>query len=245
MTARWAVRLRVADSSSAALLRLEPEIEALESADALWLRGPASNERIDILLRQLPDAARFEVLADGQLRPEGKRLPQGRLPQGPWTLLPTLATVELPVATLAALSPERMEFRCVRIATIEEANVLLTSLSDWQAFGYSAPQVRLQKLTFAVSSDGRVIVRGTPLPPIAGERYYERDGIALACGWGWPNWLDNGTVRATPGIDADDLALFSPAGTWEAIAGDQFVRSTRTAIRMSGNMESAEIIEKS
>ena len=237
MNARWAVWLHATDSGSVALLRLEPAIEALETANTLWLRGPASNERIDFLLRQLPDAARFEVLADGQLRPEGKRLPHGRLPPGPWIALQTLATVELPVATLAAIVPERIPFRCVRIATIEEANVLLTNLIDWQAYGSSASQVRLQKLTFAVSSDGRVIVRGTPLPPIAGERYYECDGVALACGWGWPHWLDNGTARAALGIDADDLALVSPAGTWEAIAGDDFVRATRSAIRMSGNVD--------
>jgi hypothetical protein len=237
MNPRWAVCLRAADSGSVAMLRLEPGIEALETADKLWLRGTTSDERIDLLLRQLPDAARFEVLSDGQLRPEGKRLPHGRLPQGPWIALQSLARVELPVATLAALPPERIPFDCVRILTIEEANVLLTNMNDWQAFGCSASQVRLQKLTFAVSSDGRVMVRGTPLPSIAGERFYERAGIALACGWGWPHWLDHGTVRAALGIDAEDLALFSPAGTWELVPGDQFVRATRSAIRLSGEVE--------
>jgi hypothetical protein len=240
MIPRWAVSVRAADSGSVAKLRLEPGIEALETADTLWLRGTASDERIDLLLRQLPDAARFDVLADGQLRPEGKRLPHGRMPPGPWISLQTLAKFELPVATLAALPAERMPFSCVRSATTEEANVLLTNIKVWQAFGSGAPQVRLQKLMFAVASDGRVIVRGMPLPPIAGERYYEHAGIALACGWGWPHWLDHGTVRAALDIDAEDLALFSPGGTWESIPGDQFVRATRSAIRMSGEVDSLQ-----
>jgi hypothetical protein len=236
MSLRWAVSLRAADSRSVAVLRLVPGIEALETADELWLRGTASDERIDLMLRQLPEAARFEVLADDQLRPEGKRLPRGRLPQGTWIALQSLAAVELPVATLAAPPTERIPFRCVRSGTMEEATVLLTNLNNWQAFGTGASQVRLNRLTFAVSSDGRVIVRGTPLPAIAGDRFYERGGIALACGWALPRWLDSGAARAALGIDADDLALFSHPGNWEFIPSDQFVRATRSAIRMSAEV---------
>ncbi|HEY2253603.1 MAG TPA: hypothetical protein VGH74_21155, partial [Planctomycetaceae bacterium] len=205
-----------------------------ESAGSLWLRGNASDERIELLLRKIPDAQRFEVLADGQLRPEGKRLPQGRLPQGAWVSLKSLIPVELPVATLAARLTERVSFRCRRVSSMHDANVLLTNLHDWQAYGRNAPQVRLQALTFALSSDNRVVVRGTPLPPIAGDRFYERGGMALACGWGWPRWLDDETARAALNISANDLALVSPAGTWETIPADQFVRATRSAIRLSG-----------
>ncbi len=234
MTARWAARLRTADAAFVGRLRLEAGIEVLEMAETLWLRGSSSDERLELILRQIPDADRFEVLPDGQLRPEGCRLPHGRLPLGTWTSLKSLMTVELPVATLAARLSERVSFQCQRNSTMEEANVLLTSLKDWQAWGQNAAQVRLLGLTFAVSSDGRVIVRGTPLPPLAGARYYERDGIALACGWGWPHWLDNETARAALQIAADDLALISPTGTWETIPADQFVRATRSAIRLSG-----------
>lgn len=233
MTVRWAVRLCAANSRFVANLRLEPGIEALELDDLLWLRGSTSDERIELLLRRIPDAERFEVLADGQLTPEGKCLPQGRLPQGNWISLKSLISVELPVATLAARLTERIPFRCERVSTMAEANVLLTNVTDWQTYGRGAPQVRLRGLTFAVSSDGRVIVRGTPMPSIAGTRYYERGGIALPCGWGWPPWLDNETARAALNIPAEDLALFSPAGTWETIPADHFVRATRSAVRLS------------
>jgi hypothetical protein len=229
--------LPAADSGAAAVLRLEPGIEALETADALWLQGTTSDERIDLWLRQLPGAARFAVLADGQLCPEGKRLPQGRVPPGPWTSLRSLVAVEMPVSSLAAILPERIPFQCVRNSIVEEADVLVTSLKDWQTFGCSAPQIRLRRLTFAVSSDGRVILRGRPVPSIAGARFYERAGIALACGWGWPRWLDTKTVRAALDIDPNDLALCSPEGTWESIPGDQFVRATRSAIRLSAEVD--------
>jgi hypothetical protein len=93
--------------------------------------------------------------------------------------------------------------------------------------------VRLEKLTFAASADGRILVRGTPLPPIAGTRYYARAGIAVPCGWGWPSWLTVELVRAALEIAPGTVALFSPAGTFEEIPADQFVHATRSAVRLT------------
>jgi hypothetical protein len=239
MNSRWAVQVDADAAATVAALRLEPDIEVLESADVVWLRGTSSDERLDRLLRQLPGAARFEVLADGQLLPSGKRLPSGRLPNGSWVALKSLTRVALPVATLGARSLKRIPFSLERVATYEEPNLLLTALAGWVAYAIDAPQVRLEKLTFAASSDGRALVRGRPLPPIAGARYCERSGVAVPCGWGWPAWLEAPLVREALGLGADELALFSESGTWESIAGDQFVRATRSAARLSATREDA------
>jgi hypothetical protein len=233
MNARWAVRLPPEGSSSAANLRLEPGIEILEQRDGLWLRGSDCDERLEARLRMLPGAVRYDVLSDGQLRPAGKRLPQGRLPAGIWEALNTWAQVELPLAKLAAQSISRIPVRLERTAVVAEADCLATVADEWLAWGQIAPQVRLERLTFAASSDGRIIVRGRPLPPVTGERFYERSGLILPCGWGWPDWLDAVLVREALDLPEADLALFSRAGTWELIQGDEFVRATRSAVRLS------------
>ncbi len=237
MIHRWAVRLDAARGAAVAELRMEPGIESLECADCLWLRGTASDERLDLLLRRLPGATRFDVLPDGQLLPSGKRLPSGRLPEGAWVALKSWAQVALPVAKLAARSLRRIPFRLERVATHEEASLILTREADWVRYGSSAPQVRLERLTFAASSDGRILVRGRPLPPVAGERFYEEACVAVPCGWSWPMWLDAQVIRDALDVEAEELVLFSSAGTWESIAGDLFVRATRSAIRLSATAE--------
>ena len=233
MSRRWAVRLDAERRDAVARLRLEPEIESLELPDALWLRGPSSDEQLDLKLCRRPGAVRFDILADGQLLPVGKRLPSGRLPEGKWIALKAWAQVTLPVAMLAAQSLRRVPFSLERASTHEEADLLLARQMDWAAYAMSAPQVRLEKLTFAASSDGRVVIRGRPLPPVPGARYYEQAGVAVPCGWGWPAWLEASVVREALAVEPEALALFSAAGTWEAIAGDQFVRATRSAVRLS------------
>jgi hypothetical protein len=155
------------------------------------------------------------------------------LPDGPWVALKAWAAVKLPVATLAAMSTSRVPFALERICKSHEPSLLLTTVTDWADFGTHASQVRLENLTFAVSCDNRTLVRGTPLPSIAGMRFYEQAGVAVPCGWGFTAWLTPDLVRATLELSPGEVALFSPTGTWEAIPGNQFVRATRSAVRLS------------
>jgi hypothetical protein len=142
---------------------------------------------------------------------------------------------------MAAQSVPRIPIKLERTAIAAEADCVVTTGERWLAWGQSAPQVRLERLIFAASSDGRILVRGNPPPPLAGARYYERAGLAVPCGWGWPDWLDAGLVREALDLPEEDLALFSCDGTgewtgewtWEWIPADQFVRATRSAVRLS------------
>jgi hypothetical protein len=229
----WAVHLAASAAPAAAELRMETGIEVMEADDSLWLRGKTCDERIDLALRTLPGAIRYEVLSDGQLLPEGKHLPGGRLPEGPWVAIRSWAVVELPVAALAAQCTQRTAICLEPVSANDEPDILVCTLADWSGYATRAPQVRLERLSFAVSADGRALVRGRPLPPIPGTRYYERAGVAVPCGWGWPSWLTAELVRSALEIAPGTVALFSPTGTWEEIPADQFVRATRSAVRLT------------
>jgi len=236
----WAVSLPLASARGAAELRLEPGIEVLETADAVWLRGRSADERLEMLLRRLPNASRLEVLATGELRPIASRLPHGKLPDGTWTSIKVWAKPALPSAAFAARCDERVPLRIVRTNHESgEANVLLTLIGDWLAYGETAPQIRLDRLRFAVSSDDRVVLHGLPLPPLRGERFYEREGIALPCGWNWSPAVELAAISQSWALSSDDLALVWPDNVWERIDGDQFMHATRSAIRRSARKERA------
>lgn len=234
---RWAVQLPKDQSYAAADLRLEAGIEVLERDDSIWLRGEAADERLHRLLLQLPDARRFEVLAGDELRPVDSRLPKGRLPQGSWTKLKSWATVALPPAALAAQFSARVPLQLVRIADDMAANVLLTNMDDWLNFATSTSQLRLAPLRFAASHDGRVVVQGSPLPPLPGTRVYEQAAVAVPCGWGWSPRVDHETLRESWNVGKHDLALVNTDGSWEHIREDQFVQASRSAVRESAIAE--------
>lgn len=232
MTA-WAARIERRAIGALGAMRRRGDVLVREESDHLWLRGPATDETLDLLVRCLPGAARYAVLDDGQLVPHGRRIPRGRLPQGEWIVLSDWLEVELPPAALPGAVPAPIALVTARSEIVAEANVLLTTLDDWLKFAQAAAEVRLAPLTFAADARRRVIVRGTPLPAIRGARYVELGGIAVEGGWTWSPAVDAEVLRAAMRLGEGDLALLHRDATWELAPAEYFVSATRSAVRLT------------
>ena len=194
MNATWAVRMAIADARTLARLRSRHGLEVCLQEDTIWLRGRDSDEELAKKLRSLP-GERFAVLPDGQLVPDGCRVPKGHLPESPWASLSQTVSVEIETPALGAESRDRVAVRLVRGGETREANLLLTTLDTWTTYAETAPLVRLEPLAFAVNGVGDVLVRGVPLPPLPGVRLVEEKGIAVPCGWTWEPAVDADVLR--------------------------------------------------
>jgi hypothetical protein len=97
----WVMRLDRRDVAAAGRLRQVADVEVCEQPDAVWLRGRQSGVELQWQLAAVAGARRFSLLADGQLLPFGARVPQGWLPQGPWTALRRWMGLEPPATQLA------------------------------------------------------------------------------------------------------------------------------------------------
>ena len=84
-----------------------------------------------------------------------------------------------------------------------------------------------------MASDGRVAVCGQPLPPLPGQRWVEREGIAVPAGWHWSPPVEATVVRAVFGLQAGDFALWQTDGTWQRIRAADFLPAGRAAVRAS------------
>jgi hypothetical protein len=209
------------------------DVEVCDLPDQVWLRGPVADEKLRQRLAAVPGARRFDVLSDGQLQPVGRRVPTDRLPDGPWTALRQWLALRLPPAGLAGRSKRRIPLVLVRSTRPAAASVLLTTLDCWEGCAVQAPQVRLDRWRFAAASDGRVAVCGQPLPSLPGQRWVEREGIAVPAGWHWSPPVEATVVRAVFGLQAGDLALWQADGTWQRIRAADFLPAGRAAVRAS------------
>jgi hypothetical protein len=234
---------------------LAPGILVLEEGENLWARGDALDERLEIELKKLP-GERFSLVdgepppqlspiqprasqagvpgeGDRRLRAEGSRIPRGKLPLGKWMPISEWFTLEPQTASLPGVGISKVAVRWDRSDRTVEASILITRGEHWRRWAVDAPAVRLQALRFALSEDGRVLVWGKPLPPIAGERYAEADGIAWPCGLEPRPGFDAATLREALQFDAGALALFDGGEGYELIAAEDFVPATRSAVRLS------------
>jgi hypothetical protein len=233
MTRRWAVCLERDEVDSLRTLRLVDNAEVCEQDRYIWVRGPTLDDALARLLRRHPHARRYWVLPDQQLLGPGKLVPQGYLPAGPWGPLREWLEVALPVANFAGAVTSRVEVRLVRTGVVRASNVMLTNIADWSAYGADAPQVRLDHWYFAAAGDGRVVVRGTPLPPLPGRHFVAEHGIGIPAGWKCDPDVPTEVLRAVFQVDQPDLVLLCEDDSHERIPGSCFVRASRSAIRMT------------
>lgn len=233
MTQRWAVCLPREVVAALGRLRRVLGLRVCDGGGAVWLQGDNLDETLALRLRALPGARRYAVLDTGQLIEAGTRVPCGRLPDGPWPTLPAWLEVHLDPAALAGGVSARLPVCLVRSAVVLGENVLLAALAEWTAYASSAPQLRLERWSFAVNNAGMVVVRGEPAPSIPGQRFVEREGVAVPAGWAWEPAVDAVVLRELLGLQTNDLALLHPDGAWEHVPADGFTRASRSAIRLS------------
>lgn len=226
----WALRLDAARAASAAALRLKPGIEACESGGDVWLRGPDGGEELALELRRIPGADRYEVSPGGVIRAPGKRVPAGKLPEGPWVAASAWAQAAPQPASLPAELTQRVKPRLERAGEERPANLLRLPLAAFAAWAESAPAVRLRPLAFAASG-AEALVRGLPLPPVAGTPYAEEGGIAVPCGWTLLPAAGAAAWRERLALAEGDLALFHADGSFDRVPAAAFVRASRSAAR--------------
>lgn len=233
MDQHWAVRIDRRDAAALGRIREAPGIRVCAVETSLWIQGEEFDEALQRALRGLPGAYRFHVLPDGQLRPWNGRVPVGKLPDGSWRPLGEWLQVELPAPALAARVPGDVSLELVRNSDVRKPDLLLTRMDDWTAYALHAPQIRLDRWRFAVCEDGRVLIAGQPLPPLPGTRFVDHGGVAAPVGWYWSPPVEAAVLCEVLLLNPGDVALLDVDGSAEHVAGDEFVRAGRSAVRKS------------
>ena len=201
------------------------------------VRAPCADEEITTarlairLVREEDLPSLLEINADDTVTPVGRRLPVDDLPRGPWSPLSAWLAPHPQPAALAGQVEARLMVRIERTMVEQPATLMLTTAPAFADYAAAAPAVRLRPLRFAAASDARVVVWGTPLPPVPGRRYADREGVAVPCGFAWSPPLEPAVLRALLGLAAGDLALFHEDGSYEHVTADAFARAGRAAAR--------------
>lgn len=234
VTTGWALRLPSHARDRVAAVRLAAGVMVLEATDALWLRGDGPSPQLRQALLSVPGGEFFEVDAEGHCRRPGTHLPAARLPNGKWQSLRSLCTVTLPTAAFAASAPAPLPLSLRRSeVAIEQPNALLVELRDLLAWVDHAANVRLQHLRLAVREDGKALLVGAPLPPLAGQTFVVAAGVAVPAGFTFCPACSPQLVAQHLGLQPQDLAVFEASGAYCRIEASAFVAMSRSAVRLT------------
>ncbi|HTV40091.1 MAG TPA: hypothetical protein VMF08_05930 [Candidatus Sulfotelmatobacter sp.] len=227
----WALCVALEDAASLAPLRRIAGIEVGEAGAIIWLRGKQGDEKLDASLAALPARARYEWLNSNDLRQIDRRIPTGRLPTMQWQPLDTWLQVRMPVAALAGEQPNQVPLRLVRSACEQEPGLLLADLADMVRFASMAARVRLERLQFAANGNGKVLVRGRPLPSVPGQRFVLHGGVAVPAGFSWEPHVAPAVLARRFAVSGDALIIWNEDQAMTRLHSEQFFPLSRSALR--------------
>lgn len=208
------IRVSVDNIRRVSLLRQIASIRGALLGDTLWLQGDGLNDERHRVLAPVADGPVFKLESGGRMTPFGNSVPTETLPKTDWVALSQLLRLVLPTAAIPVFRLPRAGLQLVRSETEREPGLLLTGWPTFRDWALLAPEIRLRPLKFAVKSADetgslseldrctarrsacQVIVCGTPIPPLNGERFAVADGLAVPLGYHWSPAVDSGTVRS-------------------------------------------------
>jgi MoxR-vWA-beta-propeller ternary system domain bpX2 len=206
-----------------------------EKEQFVWVRGNATDEKLQPMLRSLPAVDRYELSSGNRLRKHGSRIPAESLPALDWRPLNTWLRVRMPPAEKEGDKPPKelhpVSLRVVRSTEELPPELVMTSVAEWREFAVSAPEFRLRRLRFAADADGNVVIRGKPLPSLPGRQFVLHGNIAVQAGFMWKPAVSAEVLARRLGLSANALALLNEDGTFSKIESEQFVPATRGAVR--------------
>jgi len=186
MTDRWAACFPRSSVQAAMPLRRRTDILVCEENDFVWITGSGGFDEIGLQLRRIPDIVRYNVAANNTLTRIGRRVPERDLPPATnWVAFSSIAELRPQPAALPAKSSLRVPIQIVRASQQEHPSAMQVSIHAWAEYAITAPLVRLNPLRFAVREDGQTLILGSPVPPLAGSYFTDRNGLLFPCGHTW------------------------------------------------------------
>lgn len=227
--ATWALELADREVAVAGSLRTRTDVRAAVLSTKAWLCGTDSSAETTALLVRIPGAVLYRVDADGRLRRGGRQLPEGTLPNAAWLPLHDLLPAQVSVVVAnAGVAPVRLEL----VVSSEERPVvaLLLPWADLCAWVEHAPAHRFGVLQIARAQEDRVLVLGSPLPPLRGTSLWQCGPVLIPAGMALSpvapvTWLER--VLAVP---AGDLVLVGHEA-WHHLAASVITPLSRAVAR--------------
>ena len=221
------MRLAHAQASALARLRLHPGIEVTETHNAIWVRSRLLPQGFAEILRGIPAEARYEWKGGDTLKLAHSRIPSDKLPSANWVSLSKWLEVSLDLAQGSPSLPARVTLQLRRDVNEREPNLLLMPWVEWRLYAKAAPAIRLSRWTFAVNEAREALIRGLPLPPLAGPRWVESQGIATPAGYSWFPQVSAEVARRVLGAAPDCLVVWHLDNTVSLVRSELFIEATR------------------
>jgi hypothetical protein len=151
--------------------------------DAIWVKDFDYIQINALEVKSIPYKTLF-YSKEGKLFLLNSALPDRNIPSLLWTPIERAIAIELPRFNHNFFGiEEKIELQIIPSQIEATAIALLTQIDLLKAYTITAPEVRLQKISWTLLNDDEVLLLGTPLLPISGKTFWQRGDFLLPTGF--------------------------------------------------------------
>lgn len=180
---------------------------------------------------KIPFEEKFLLGENDSLFPLGKLTPTRKLPKLNWKPIADFFEIDLPISAERGKSEDVYFIELEQSSEVREGTAFLTSFDNWKKFVETQANIRFQNLTFALSQYQEVLIIGTPLPSIQGKEYWSCQNMLLPAGYDFRFPLLAKQISNKLSDNQNNKIVFFEDGTWVKIPLNDFVKTTRSAVR--------------
>ena len=196
--------------------------------ESCFIKAPISEEYTE-LFSKIPFTNRW-YLDDGKLYLQGHTLPSRTIQGLQWFSLASF----LPLSPVLPVSNEdyfsHLSIELEPAFTESESRAMICSYQEFKRWVETASELRMNPLKYAVSSDERVFILGTPLPPIYGVSYYQEGAIFLPAGKQLPENIHFQLIESSLNLTRKQIAIFSGV-EFDVIDSECLLPVSRSGVR--------------
>lgn len=121
---------------------------------------------------------------EGKLYLLNSLLPNKNIPSLLWTSIDRALPVQLPSFNHNYFGiDEQIEINIIPSEIEKDTVAVIATLADLKDYIYTAPDIRLQKIKWCILNNDKVLLIGTPLLPIKGIAFWQRNNFLLQSGY--------------------------------------------------------------
>jgi hypothetical protein len=171
---------------------------------------------------------------NGKLYPIGSRLPDRATPALLWTPIERAIPVGLPSFNHNFFGiSESITLKIVPTDAVREVEAMITDLAMLQQYMVSAPEIRLQSISWAILNNDTAFLTGTPLLPIDGDVYWTRSNMLLPAGYDLNYYALTETISRQLCPENDSWIVWSKESTYFLIEKEDLQILSRSSLRAS------------
>jgi hypothetical protein len=149
----------------------------------IWIKNITSKQVESIEIKSIP-YKQIYYIKENKLFPYGSNLPALNAPSLLWTPIEVGLTIKLPKQNHNYFGVGvTINMHILQSENVYEPFALITNVKSLNGYIETAPAIRLKNLSWTILDQSKVLILGTPILPIEGTTYWNKNNFLIPTGY--------------------------------------------------------------